>query len=74
MPSSDAGYYQHRYIKFELYKGSATIKEFCERLDVLLSYMPYFPPHGETTFKVFTTQEKQEILFMALPRDYIITM
>jgi hypothetical protein len=53
---------------------SGGVRAFLDRIDVLSTYLPLFPPILNVTYQEHTNQEKQIILFDALPKDYINQM
>jgi hypothetical protein len=51
--------------------GTWQVRTFLDRIDVLSYYLPLFPPILNVTYQELTSQEKQLMLFDALPKDYI---
>jgi hypothetical protein len=47
---------------------------FLDRIDVLSTYLPLCPPILNVSYQELTNQEKQCMLFDALPKDYIDQM
>jgi hypothetical protein len=47
------------------------VRAFFDRIDVLSAYLPLFLPIFNVTYQELTNQEKQLMLFDALPKDYI---
>jgi hypothetical protein len=47
------------------------VRAFLDRIDVLSTYLPLFPPILNVTYQDLTNQEKQLMLFDALPKDNI---
>jgi hypothetical protein len=73
-----AGVKQKRYMERNLfirdhYTGVG-VRAFLDRSDVLSTNLPLFPPILNVTYQELTNQEKQYILFDALPKDYIDQM
>ena len=66
-----AGVYQRRYLLQYLFLGTVGVRTFCDRLDVLSSYMLFFPPDDGVRFERLSEREKQSILHDALPPSYI---
>jgi hypothetical protein len=70
-----AGFKQKRYMECNLFIGNHSIgggvRAFLDRIDVLSTYLPLFPPILNVTYQELTNQEKQLMLFDALPKDYI---
>jgi hypothetical protein len=50
------------------------VRDFLDRIDVLSTYLPLFPPILNVTYQDLTNQEKQLMVFDALPLDYIDKM
>jgi hypothetical protein len=50
---------------------SGGVSAFLDRNDVLSTYQPLFPPILNVTYQELPNQEKQLMLFDALPKDYI---
>jgi hypothetical protein len=50
------------------------VRAFLDHIDVLLTYLPLFPPILNVTYQELTNQGKQLMLFDALPKDYIDQM
>jgi hypothetical protein len=73
-----AGFKQKHYMEHNLFIGNHStgggIKAFLDRIDVLSTYLPLFPPILNVTYQELTNQEKQLMLFDALPKDYIDQM
>jgi hypothetical protein len=70
-----AGFKQKSYMERNLFIGNNStgggVRSFLDRIDVLSTYLPLFPPILNVTYQDLTTQEKQLMLFDALPKDYI---
>jgi hypothetical protein len=47
------------------------VRAFMDRIDVLSTNLPLFPPILNVTYQELTNQEKQLMIFDALPKDYI---
>jgi hypothetical protein len=73
-----AGFIQKRYMERNLFIGNHStgvgVRAFLERIDVLSTYLPLFPPILNVTYQELTNQEKQLMPFDALPKDYIDQM
>jgi hypothetical protein len=73
--SPRAGFKQKRYMKRNLFiRNHSTgggVRSFLDRIYVLSTYLPLFPPILNVTYQELTNQEKQLMLFDALPKDYI---
>jgi hypothetical protein len=73
-----AGFKQKRYMERNLFIGNHStgggVRAFLERIDVLSTYLPLFPHILNMTYQELTNQEKQLMLFDALPKDYIDQM
>jgi hypothetical protein len=50
------------------------VRAFLGHIDVLSTYLPLFPPLLNVAYQELTNQEKQLMLFDALPKDYIDQM
>jgi hypothetical protein len=50
------------------------VRAFLDWIDVISTYLPLFPPILNVTYQELTNQEKQVMLFDALPKDYIDQM
>jgi hypothetical protein len=50
------------------------VRAFLDRIDVLSTYLPLFPPILNVTYQELKNQEKQLMLFEALPKDNIDQM
>jgi hypothetical protein len=70
-----AGFKQKRYMERNLFIGNHStgggVRAFPDRVDVLSTYLPLFPPIFNVTYQELTNQEKQLMLFDALAKDYI---
>jgi hypothetical protein len=72
---SRAGFKQVRYIECYIWIGKHTgIQNFMDCLDILLTYMPLFPPMKGELLKELRNQQKATILYDALPHYYIKKM
>jgi hypothetical protein len=73
-----AGFKQKRYMERNLFIGNHStgggVRAFLDQIDVLSTYPPLFPPILNVTYQELTNQEKQQMLFDALPKDYIDQM
>jgi hypothetical protein len=73
-----AGLTQKRYMERNLFIGNHStgggVRAFLDRIDVLSTCLPLFPPILNVTYQELTNQEKQLMLFDALPKDYIDQM
>jgi hypothetical protein len=72
------GFKQKRYMECNLFIGNhytgGGVRAFLDRIDVLSTYLPLFPPILNVTYQELTNQEKQLMLFDALTKDYIDQM
>jgi hypothetical protein len=67
-----AGFKQIRYMERFLWIGKNTgIRVFMDRLDILLTYLPLFPPMKGEVLKELSDNRKATILNDALPNYYI---
>jgi hypothetical protein len=70
-----AGFKQKRHMERNLFIGNHStgggVRAFMDRIDVLSSYLPLFPPIFNVTYQELTNQEKQLMLFDALPKDCV---
>jgi hypothetical protein len=68
-----AGFKQKRYMELNLYIGNHStgggIRAFLDLIDVLSAYLPFFSPILNVTYQELKNQEKQLMLFDALPKD-----
>jgi hypothetical protein len=70
-----AGFKQVRYMEPFLWIGKNTsIQIFMDRLDILLTYLPLFPPMKGEVLREFIDRKKSTILYDALPNYYIKNM
>jgi hypothetical protein len=73
-----AGFKQKRYMERNLFIGNHStgggVRAFLDLIDVLSTYLPLFPPILNVTYQDLTNQEKQLMLFDALPKYYIDQM
>jgi hypothetical protein len=73
-----SGFKQKHYMEQNLFIGNhltgGGVRAFLERVDVLSTYLPLFPPMFSVTYQELTNQEKQLMLFDAHPKDYIYQM
>jgi hypothetical protein len=58
----------------ESHSTGGGVRAFLDRIDVLSTYLPLFPPILNVTYQELTNQERQLMLFDALPNDYIYQM
>jgi hypothetical protein len=69
---------QKRYMERNLFivnhSNCGGVRAFLDRIDVLSTYFSLFPPILNVTYQELTNQEKQLMLFDALPKDYIYQM
>jgi hypothetical protein len=67
-----AGFKQVRYIERHLFIGKNTgVRVFMDRLDILLTYLPLFPPMKGEVLKELSDSQKATIVYDALPNYYI---
>jgi hypothetical protein len=70
-----AEFKQKRYMEQNLFIGNHSIsrgvRAFLDRIDVLSTYLPLFPPIFNVTYQELKNQEKQLVLFDAIPKDNI---
>jgi hypothetical protein len=73
-----AGFKQKCYMERNLFIGNHStgggVRAFLYRIDVLSTCLPLFPPILNVTYQELTSQEKQRMLFDALPKDCIDQM
>jgi hypothetical protein len=70
-----AGYKQLRYMEHYLFIGKNTgVRVFMDRLDILSTYLPLFPPIKGAVLKKLSDNKKATILNEALPNCYIKKM
>jgi hypothetical protein len=73
-----AGFKQKHNMERNLFIGNHSsgggVRAFLDRIDVLSTNHPFFPPILNATYQDLTNQEKQRMLFDALPKDYIDQM
>jgi hypothetical protein len=73
-----AGFKQKRYMELNLSIGNHStgggVRAFLDRIDILSTYLTLFPLILNVTYQEVTNQEKQLMLFDALPKDYIDQM
>jgi hypothetical protein len=70
-----AGFKQVRYMERFLWIGKNTgIRVFMDRLDILSTYLPLFPPMKGEVLKELSDSQKATILYDALPNYYIKKM
>jgi hypothetical protein len=70
-----AEFKQVRYIESFLWIGKNTgIRNFMDRLDILSTYLPLFPPMKGEILKELSDWQKATILYDALPHYYIKKM
>jgi hypothetical protein len=64
---------QKRYMERNLFIGNHSTgrgaRAFLDRIDVLSTYLPLFPPILNVNYQELTNQEKQCMLFDALPKS-----
>jgi hypothetical protein len=66
--------YTKRYPSIRNHSTGGGLRAFLDRVDVLSTYFPLFPPILNVTYQELTNQEKQLMLFDALPKEYIEQM
>jgi hypothetical protein len=68
-----AGFKQKCYMERNLFIGNHStgggVRAFLDLIDVLSTYLPLFPPILNVTYQELKNQEKQLMLFDALPND-----
>jgi hypothetical protein len=70
-----AGFQKIRYMERLLWIGKHTgIRVFMDRLDILSTYLPLFPPMKGEVLKELSDNQKATILYDALPNYYIKKM
>jgi hypothetical protein len=70
-----AGFKQVRYMERHLFIGKNTgVRVFMDRLDILSTYSPLFPPMKGELLKKLSDSQKATILYDALPNYYIKKM
>jgi hypothetical protein len=70
-----AGFKQVRYIEHFLWICKHTgIRNFMDRLDILSTYLPLYPPMKGEVLKEISDRQKSTILYDALPHYYIKKM
>jgi hypothetical protein len=70
-----AGFKQKRYMERYLQIGKQTgIHNFMDRLDILSTYLPLFPPGRSEVMSELLEIQKREILYDAVPHYYIKKM
>jgi hypothetical protein len=70
-----AGFKQVRYMERHLFIGKNTcVRVFMDRLDILSTYLPLFPPMKGEVLKELSDSQKATILYNALPNYYIKKM
>jgi hypothetical protein len=70
-----AGFKQVRYMERHLFIGKNTnVRVFMDRLDILSTYLPLFPPMKGELLKELSDSQKSTILYDALPNYYIKKM
>jgi hypothetical protein len=62
------------YLLQYLFTGKVGVRAFCDRLDVLINYMTFFPPFINVHFTTLTEQELQAVLHDAPPPRVIQNM
>jgi hypothetical protein len=63
-----AGFKQLRYMDSYLFIGKNTrVRVFMDRLDILSTYLPLFPPMKGEVLKELSDNKKATILYYALP-------
>jgi hypothetical protein len=70
-----AGFKQVRYMEHNIWIGKNTdIRVYMDRLDILSTYLPIFPPMKGEVIKELSDNQKANILYDALPNYYIKKM
>jgi hypothetical protein len=73
-----AGFEQKRYMERNIcianHSTGGRVRAFLDHIDVLSTYLPLFPPILNVTYQELANQEKQLMLFDALPKYYIDQM
>jgi hypothetical protein len=70
-----AGFKKIRYMERFLFIGKYTdIRVFMDRLNILSTYLPLFPPMKGEVLKEFSDNQNSTILYDALPNYYIKKM
>jgi hypothetical protein len=70
-----AGFKKVRYMESLLWIGKNTgVQVFMDRLDILSTYLPLFPPMKGEVLKELSDNQKATILYDALPNYYIKKM
>jgi hypothetical protein len=70
-----AGFKQVRYMERHLFIGKNTgVRAFMDRLDILSTYLPLFPPMKGEVLTELSDNKKATILYKALPNYYIKKM
>jgi hypothetical protein len=68
-----AGFKQKLYMEHNLFIGNHStgggVRVFLDRIDVLSTYLPLFPPILHVTYQELINQEKQLMIFDALPKE-----
>jgi hypothetical protein len=65
-----AGFKQLRYMERYLFIGKSTgVRVFMDRLDIIATYLPLFPPMKGEVLKELSDSEKTTILYDALPNN-----
>jgi hypothetical protein len=60
--------------EIENHSTGGGVRAFLECIAVLLTYLPLILPISNVTYQDLINQEKQHMLFDALPKDYIYQM
>jgi hypothetical protein len=68
-----AGFKQNHYMEQNLFirnhPTGGGVRAFLDHIDVLSTCLPLFPPILNVIYQDLTNQEKQRMLFDALPKD-----
>jgi hypothetical protein len=67
-------HYMEHNLFIRNHSAGGGVRAFLDRIDVLSTYLPLFPPILNVTYQELTNQEKRFMLFDALPKDYIDQM
>jgi hypothetical protein len=54
-----------------LFLGKTGVRNFCDRIDILSTYLPLFPPIHGIRYNEMRDDEKQAIMHDVLPHYYI---
>jgi hypothetical protein len=71
---SRAGYKHKSYMERHLFLGKTGVRNFCDRIDILYTSLPVFPPIHDTRMNKLTNDVKQAMLYDTLPHYYLKNM